>query len=85
MKKYLFIGGPVDGQWKPTDGQWEAVVRLPEQIQYSRDLTAMPEAACFYHYTLRHWVGGDKFVPVYVLKDLTDRDAMRLLLIGYKP
>ncbi len=84
MKKYLFVGGPFDGHWKSTDGQREAVVQLPEQIQFSCDLM-MPETACFWHYTLRHWVGGDKFVPVYVLKDLTDRDAMRLLLIGYKP
>jgi len=85
MKKYLFIGGPVNGKRLATNGQQQAGVRIPEQIQFAPTEKVCPEEYAFWHYTLRSWPCGNKFVPVYVLEGLSDLDAMRLLFNGYKP
>lgn len=86
MKKYLFIGGPLDGKWKLTEGEQKVLARIPEDLPLplSKGVEVAPEAA-FWHYAMRPLHFGGGFVSVYVLEGLTNSEALRLLLLGYKP
>jgi hypothetical protein len=90
--KYLFIGGPADGEWRETeDGDVVHVRSLPPIVPRKIDnddiefFPSMPKGHVSTEYRKRVWGAGDHISILYTPIGDSDFDTFNRLLKGYKP
>lgn len=82
-KKYLFVGGCLDGRWLETDGQPEHRALVPHNARTMRVRCYDPEMTVDVHiYLLTHRRDGDGDLSVYVYREM--KSLLRTLVNGYR-
>lgn len=81
-EKFLFLGGPADGQWRETD-------RMPEyRVVWSPPFNPgkwdEPTPYEFHHYRAMPFQAGPKRWLVYIYSELKIEEAFQILLEGYQ-
>ena len=82
MKKYLFIGGPCDGDRMEASGMLHKTVYVPRGFDV-RTVNACQPVGDHYTYVMKSVRVGITEVEVYVAGKLTDIEVLTLLLITY--
>ena len=82
MKKYLFIGGPLDKQYEEASGNHEEVAYEPPSFTLYETIE-MTTLGTHHSYILRLITLGITDLPVYALASMSDAEVLRRILTAY--
>lgn len=93
--KYLFMGGPADGQWRDVEGEAPFVqVNMPVaafanaySFDPSFDPARAPSTVEFRRamYYRREWCSGTSREFIYCEESILPKEQLKLLIGNYKP
>lgn len=85
--KYLFIGGPKDGEWIETQGRIYVTVAMVMPLSLEpKSFTCPFVPIAEFVYQLRTWGCGTKQFSFYTPEgDMSDEQFIQTLLDGYNP
>lgn len=89
--KYLFVGGPADGEWRETGAAPVVTVQVPQVITVDNLPTdwkmfpVKPRNFKTIQYGIRPWDCGENIIYIYSPLGVSDFGTFQQLLKGYKP